>query len=90
MPCSPTDSPGVPPSANAHHLFRGFSFVASSLVQEPSQQDMPKVPIHPIVQVSPTTPGAQLRALMPSLGDPVDFYQLCAGCQALPVSRCYW
>ncbi|XP_038194810.1 ribosomal protein S6 kinase alpha-2 [Arvicola amphibius] len=47
---TPTDSPGVPPSANAHHLFRGFSFVASSLVQEPSQQDMPKAPIHPIVQ----------------------------------------
>ncbi|CAO2628806.1 Ribosomal protein S6 kinase alpha-2 [Lemmus lemmus] len=48
---TPTDSPGVPPSANAHHLFRGFSFVASSLVQEPSQQDMPKAPIHPIVQL---------------------------------------
>lgn len=48
---TPTDSPGVPPSANAHHLFRGFSFVASSLVQEPSQQDVPKAPIHPIVQV---------------------------------------
>ncbi|XP_028638457.1 ribosomal protein S6 kinase alpha-2 [Grammomys surdaster] len=47
---TPTDSPGVPPSANAHHLFRGFSFVASSLVQEPSQQDAPKAPIHPIVQ----------------------------------------
>ncbi|GAB1300501.1 Ribosomal protein S6 kinase alpha-2 [Apodemus speciosus] len=47
---TPTDSPGVPPSANAHHLFRGFSFVATSLVQEPSQQDVPKVPIHPIVQ----------------------------------------
>uniref|UniRef100_A0A452R040 Ribosomal protein S6 kinase n=1 Tax=Ursus americanus TaxID=9643 RepID=A0A452R040_URSAM len=28
---TPTDSPGVPPSANAHHLFRGFSFVASTL-----------------------------------------------------------
>uniref|UniRef100_A0A3Q4GV41 Uncharacterized protein n=1 Tax=Neolamprologus brichardi TaxID=32507 RepID=A0A3Q4GV41_NEOBR len=25
--CEP-DSPGVPPSANAHQLFRGFSFVA--------------------------------------------------------------
>ncbi|XP_040614164.1 ribosomal protein S6 kinase alpha-2 isoform X3 [Mesocricetus auratus] len=47
---TPTDSPGVPPSANAHHLFRGFSFVASSLVQEPSQQDVSKAPIHPIVQ----------------------------------------
>uniref|UniRef100_A0A7N4NTR7 non-specific serine/threonine protein kinase n=1 Tax=Sarcophilus harrisii TaxID=9305 RepID=A0A7N4NTR7_SARHA len=40
---TPTDSPGVPPSANAHHLFRGFSFVASSLVQEPAQQDLHKV-----------------------------------------------
>ncbi|NWS70011.1 KS6A2 kinase, partial [Crotophaga sulcirostris] len=47
---TPTDSPGVPPSANAHHLFRGFSFVASNLVQEPSQQDVHKITIHPIVQ----------------------------------------
>ncbi|ELW63305.1 Ribosomal protein S6 kinase alpha-2 [Tupaia chinensis] len=47
---TPTDSPGVPPSANAHHLFRGFSFVASSVVQEPLQQDAPRVPVHPIVQ----------------------------------------
>ncbi|KAM9154269.1 ribosomal protein S6 kinase alpha-2 [Pangshura tecta] len=47
---TPTDSPGVPPSANAHHLFRGFSFIASSLVQEPSQPDLHKVTVHPIVQ----------------------------------------
>ncbi|XP_032852813.1 ribosomal protein S6 kinase alpha-2 isoform X3 [Tyto alba] len=47
---TPTDSPGVPPSANAHHLFRGFSFVASNLVQEPAQQDVHKITIHPIVQ----------------------------------------
>lgn len=47
---TPTDSPGVPPSANAHHLFRGFSFVASSLVQEPSQQELHKITINPIVQ----------------------------------------
>ncbi|XP_074044118.1 ribosomal protein S6 kinase alpha-2 isoform X3 [Macrotis lagotis] len=46
---TPTDSPGVPPSANAHHLFRGFSFVASSLVQE-SAQELHKVTVHPIVQ----------------------------------------
>ncbi|XP_069708343.1 ribosomal protein S6 kinase alpha-2 isoform X2 [Phaenicophaeus curvirostris] len=47
---TPTDSPGVPPSANAHHLFRGFSFIASNLVQEPSQQDVHKITVHPIVQ----------------------------------------
>ncbi|NXR05092.1 KS6A2 kinase, partial [Sagittarius serpentarius] len=47
---TPTDSPGVPPSANAHHLFRGFSFVASNLVQEPAQQEVHKITVHPIVQ----------------------------------------
>lgn len=31
---TPEDSPGVPPSANAHELFRGFSFVAPSLTDE--------------------------------------------------------
>ncbi|XP_061846200.1 ribosomal protein S6 kinase alpha-2 [Colius striatus] len=45
---TPTDSPGVPPSANAHHLFRGFSFIASNLV--PAQQDVHKITVHPIVQ----------------------------------------
>ncbi|TNN55139.1 Ribosomal protein S6 kinase alpha-2 [Liparis tanakae] len=33
---TPTDSPGVPPSANTHQLFRGFSFVATNQSQEPS------------------------------------------------------
>uniref|UniRef100_A0A8D0G9M5 non-specific serine/threonine protein kinase n=1 Tax=Sphenodon punctatus TaxID=8508 RepID=A0A8D0G9M5_SPHPU len=47
---TPTDSPGVPPSANAHHLFRGFSFVASTLVQELPQNEVHKITIHPIVQ----------------------------------------
>ncbi|XP_076976946.1 ribosomal protein S6 kinase alpha-2 isoform X6 [Tamandua tetradactyla] len=47
---TPTDSPGVPPSANAHHLFRGFSFVASSLAQEPAQHESHKAAVHPIVQ----------------------------------------
>uniref|UniRef100_A0A8C9WUR6 non-specific serine/threonine protein kinase n=1 Tax=Scleropages formosus TaxID=113540 RepID=A0A8C9WUR6_SCLFO len=31
---TPKDSPGVPPSANAHQLFRGFSFVANSSEEE--------------------------------------------------------
>ncbi|XP_054163480.1 ribosomal protein S6 kinase 2 beta-like [Oppia nitens] len=31
---APEDSPGVPPSANAHELFRGFSFVAPNLLDE--------------------------------------------------------
>ncbi|XP_031825479.1 ribosomal protein S6 kinase 2 beta isoform X1 [Nomia melanderi] len=31
---TPEDSPGVPPSANAHELFRGFSFVAPCLLED--------------------------------------------------------
>lgn len=31
---TPTDSPGIPPSANTHQLFRGFSFVATNQSQE--------------------------------------------------------
>lgn len=31
---TPKDSPGVPPSANAHELFRGFSFVAPCLLAD--------------------------------------------------------
>lgn len=55
-PSLPADSPGVPPSANAHHLFRGFSFVASSLAQEASQPAAPSAPVHPVVQV-PAVPA---------------------------------
>ncbi|KAJ8383759.1 hypothetical protein AAFF_G00215180 [Aldrovandia affinis] len=45
---TPTDSPGVAPSSNAHQLFRGFSFVATNLGQELSQSDQNTV--NPIVQ----------------------------------------
>ncbi|KAK0093679.1 hypothetical protein PV326_012928 [Microctonus aethiopoides] len=34
---TPRDSPGLPPSANAHELFRGFSFVAPGLLDEHSK-----------------------------------------------------
>uniref|UniRef100_A0A8C7Y4K5 non-specific serine/threonine protein kinase n=1 Tax=Oryzias sinensis TaxID=183150 RepID=A0A8C7Y4K5_9TELE len=34
---TPTDSPGLPPSANTHQLFRGFSFVATNQSQEASR-----------------------------------------------------
>lgn len=34
---TPRDSPGVPPSANAHQLFKGFSFVAPVLLEDGSE-----------------------------------------------------
>lgn len=50
------DSPGIPPSANTHQLFRGFSFVATNQIQEPtvatvapSRQEVNN--INPIAQV---------------------------------------
>lgn len=38
---SPKDSPGIPPSANAHELFRGFSFVAPCLLDQEEQDTVP-------------------------------------------------
>ncbi|XP_056616623.1 ribosomal protein S6 kinase alpha-2 isoform X2 [Triplophysa dalaica] len=48
---TPTDSPGVPPSANAHQLFRGFSFVASNLDQEQPLTETKPISVNPIVQL---------------------------------------
>uniref|UniRef100_A0AAV2JJU5 Protein kinase domain-containing protein n=1 Tax=Knipowitschia caucasica TaxID=637954 RepID=A0AAV2JJU5_KNICA len=45
-----SDSPGVPPSAGAHQLFRGFSFVASSLLDEEGFAEPVKPTPHPVVQ----------------------------------------
>uniref|UniRef100_A0A4W5RGD7 Ribosomal protein S6 kinase n=1 Tax=Hucho hucho TaxID=62062 RepID=A0A4W5RGD7_9TELE len=39
---TPTDSPGIPPSANTHQLFRGFSFVATNLDQEQEASQCPQ------------------------------------------------
>ncbi|XP_051945814.1 ribosomal protein S6 kinase alpha-2-like [Xyrauchen texanus] len=47
---TPRDSPCVPTSANAHQLFRGFSFVASNLGQEPPLAETKLNSVNPIVQ----------------------------------------
>ncbi|XP_073213260.1 ribosomal protein S6 kinase alpha-3 isoform X5 [Lepidochelys kempii] len=46
---TPKDSPGIPPSANAHQLFRGFSFVA--IASDDESQAMQTVGVHSIVQI---------------------------------------
>ncbi|KAL3881087.1 hypothetical protein ACJMK2_027718 [Sinanodonta woodiana] len=38
---TPKDSPGIPPSATAHELFRGFSFVAPALLEEKREPHNP-------------------------------------------------
>ncbi|XP_060735040.1 ribosomal protein S6 kinase alpha-1 isoform X2 [Tachysurus vachellii] len=45
---TPKDSPGVPPSAGAHQLFRGFSFIATALLEEEGTEE--SAPPHPVVQ----------------------------------------
>ncbi|ESO10538.1 hypothetical protein HELRODRAFT_96872, partial [Helobdella robusta] len=40
---TPKDSPGVPPSANAHELFRGFSYVAPTLIEEVMAGEKPVI-----------------------------------------------
>ncbi|XP_065170694.1 ribosomal protein S6 kinase 2 beta isoform X2 [Atheta coriaria] len=48
---TPRDSPGVPASANAHELFRGFSFIAPCLLEGPNckpSQKRDEVPIRPM------------------------------------------
>ncbi|XP_077199182.1 ribosomal protein S6 kinase alpha-3 isoform X1 [Paroedura picta] len=45
---TPKDSPGIPPSANAHQLFRGFSFVA--IASDDESQAMQTSGVHSIVQ----------------------------------------
>ncbi|XP_075226417.1 ribosomal protein S6 kinase alpha-2-like isoform X2 [Lycorma delicatula] len=39
---SPKDSPGIPPSANAHELFRGFSFIAPCLLDQQNPEPAPR------------------------------------------------
>ncbi|XP_044290939.1 ribosomal protein S6 kinase alpha-1 isoform X2 [Varanus komodoensis] len=46
---TPKDSPGVPPSAGAHQLFRGFSFVATGLIEDEKAKSTP-MPLHSVVQ----------------------------------------
>lgn len=48
------DSPGIPPSAGAHQLFRGFSFVATGLMEDGKVKPA-QPPLHSVVQVKSGT-----------------------------------
>ncbi|XP_075408910.1 ribosomal protein S6 kinase alpha-1 isoform X1 [Tenrec ecaudatus] len=47
---TPRDSPGIPPSAGAHQLFRGFSFVATGLMEDDGKARAPQAPLNSVVQ----------------------------------------
>lgn len=50
-PPASADSPGIPPSAGAHQLFRGFSFVATGLMEDDGKPRATQAPLHAVVQV---------------------------------------
>lgn len=56
----PVDSPGIPPSAGAHQLFRGFSFVATGLMEDDGKTWATQAPLHSVVQVRGQEAVAQL------------------------------
>uniref|UniRef100_A0A452R7Y6 Ribosomal protein S6 kinase n=1 Tax=Ursus americanus TaxID=9643 RepID=A0A452R7Y6_URSAM len=45
---TPKDSPGIPPSAGAHQLFRGFSFVATGLLEDDGKPRATQAPLHSV------------------------------------------
>ncbi|XP_029427788.1 ribosomal protein S6 kinase alpha-1 isoform X2 [Rhinatrema bivittatum] len=48
---TPKDSPGIPPSAGAHQLFRGFSFVATGLMEEDGKPKHSQAAVHAVAQL---------------------------------------
>ncbi|XP_075765029.1 ribosomal protein S6 kinase alpha-1 isoform X3 [Pelodiscus sinensis] len=46
---TPKDSPGIPPSAGAHQLFRGFSFVAAGMMEDGKAKPA-QAPLNSVVQ----------------------------------------
>ncbi|XP_029459250.1 ribosomal protein S6 kinase alpha-3 isoform X2 [Rhinatrema bivittatum] len=74
---TPKDSPGIPASANAHQLFRGFSFVA--ITSEEENQTIQTVGVHSIVQLHRNsiqfTDGYEMRE---DIG--VGSYSICKRC----------
>uniref|UniRef100_A0A4W4DUL9 non-specific serine/threonine protein kinase n=1 Tax=Electrophorus electricus TaxID=8005 RepID=A0A4W4DUL9_ELEEL len=66
---TPKDSPGIPPSANAHQLFKGFSFVAPASLEE--SKSSPLMP-------SSATQFSDVYELKEDIG--VGSYSICKRC----------
>ncbi|KAK7877404.1 hypothetical protein WMY93_031891 [Mugilogobius chulae] len=70
---TPRDSPGVPPSANAHQLFRGFSFVA---ITEEETQPAPNTIVQKLHRS--TSHFSDLYEIKEDIG--VGSYSVCKRC----------
>lgn len=67
---TPKDSPCVPPSANAHELFRGFSFVAPCLIGE---EDVINLQQSTTIPTKATEPYSKLPYAKRNAADEYDF-----------------
>uniref|UniRef100_A0A673KSF1 non-specific serine/threonine protein kinase n=1 Tax=Sinocyclocheilus rhinocerous TaxID=307959 RepID=A0A673KSF1_9TELE len=72
---TPKDSPGIPPSANAHQLFKGFSFVAPVSLED--SRSAPLVNILPIMHGG-MAQFADVYELKEDIG--VGSYSICKRC----------
>ncbi|KAL0974394.1 hypothetical protein UPYG_G00219870 [Umbra pygmaea] len=74
---TPKDSPGIPPSANAHQLFKGFSFVAPVSLEDSKGPSL--ITILPVVQMhGGTSQFSDLYELHEDIG--VGSYSVCKRC----------
>uniref|UniRef100_A0A6I8RL00 non-specific serine/threonine protein kinase n=1 Tax=Xenopus tropicalis TaxID=8364 RepID=A0A6I8RL00_XENTR len=62
---TPKDSPGIPPSAGAHQLFRGFSFVAPVLVEEDAKKTSspPVLSVPKVIDKTKRDPSEEIEIL---------------------------
>uniref|UniRef100_A0A673KVK3 Ribosomal protein S6 kinase n=1 Tax=Sinocyclocheilus rhinocerous TaxID=307959 RepID=A0A673KVK3_9TELE len=70
---TPKDSPGIPPSANAHQLFKGFSFVAPV-----SLEDSRSAPLTTTPMIPHSVTFADVYELKEDIG--VGSYSICKRC----------
>ncbi|XP_048963551.1 ribosomal protein S6 kinase alpha-6 isoform X4 [Canis lupus baileyi] len=76
---TPKDSPGLPASANAHQLFKGFSFVATSIAEEYKITPVTSANVLPIVQINGNAAQfAEVYELKEDIG--VGSYSVCKRC----------
>ncbi|EHB14652.1 Ribosomal protein S6 kinase alpha-6 [Heterocephalus glaber] len=78
-PANRLDSPGLPASANAHQLFKGFSFVATSIANEYKITPITSTNVLPIVQVNGNAAQfGEVYELKEDIG--VGSYSVCKRC----------
>ncbi|XP_060230313.1 ribosomal protein S6 kinase alpha-6 isoform X2 [Meriones unguiculatus] len=76
---TPKDSPGLPASANAHQLFKGFSFVAASIAEDYKITPVTSSNVLPIVQINGNAAQfSEVYDLKEDIG--VGSYSVCKRC----------